>query len=126
LLGAPWIHSEALAADLNRRMIPGVRFEPEKFTPNSALYKGELCEGVKIILTDRNLFQPMQMGMDIASSLEKMYPKKFEPGKMIFLTGNAATVQQLSDGDDPAKIAEGWSNGIEGFRTMRAKYLLYQ
>src|SRR5271154_3574856 len=85
LLGAPWIHSEAFATDLNRRMIPGVRFEPSKFTPESGLYRGEPCEGVRIILTDRNVFQPMQMGIEIASSLEKMYPQNFEPGKMIFL-----------------------------------------
>src|SRR5579864_4831887 len=42
LMGAPWIRGEELAANLNRRAIPGVRFEPEKFTPDSALYKNEL------------------------------------------------------------------------------------
>ena len=50
LLGAPWIRGEELAAYLNRRAIPGVRFEPEKFTPDSGLYKGELCEGVRVVL----------------------------------------------------------------------------
>jgi uncharacterized protein YbbC (DUF1343 family) len=125
LLGAPWIRGEELAADLNGRAIPGVRFGPEKFMPESGLYKSELCEGVGIILTDRDALQTIRMGMEIASVLRKLYPNKFEPAKMIFLIGNTSTVQHLSNGDDPAKIAAGWSKGIEHFRAMRAKYLLY-
>jgi uncharacterized protein YbbC (DUF1343 family) len=126
LLGAPWIRGEELAADLNRRAIPGVRFEPSKFTPESSPYKGELCEGVRVVLTDRDTLQTMRMGMEIAAALENLYPNKFEPAKMIFLTGNTATVQQLSNGDDPAKIVAGWSKGIDEFRATRAKYLLYR
>src|SRR5258708_33743074 len=37
VMGAPWIHAGELSAYLNRRAIPGVRFEPDKFTPYSGL-----------------------------------------------------------------------------------------
>ena len=125
LLGAPWIHGEELAAYLNRRAIPGVRFEPEKFTPDSGLHRGELCEGVRIALTDRNLLQPLRMGIEIASALGKLYPGRFETAKMIFLVGNAETVKQLSDGKNPTAIVASWNKDLEAFRKVRGKYLLY-
>jgi uncharacterized protein YbbC (DUF1343 family) len=125
LVGAPWIRGEELAAHLNRRAIPGVRFEPEKFTPDSGLYKGELCNGVKVVLTDRDALQAMRMGIEIASALTKLYPGKFEPEKIINLVGNAATIKRLVGGEDPAAIVDGWNKDLEEFRKVRAKYLLY-
>ena len=74
LLGAPWIRGEEFAAELNRRAIPGVRFVPEKFTPDSGLYHGELCDGVRITLTDRTAFQTMRVGMEIASRSRSSIP----------------------------------------------------
>jgi uncharacterized protein YbbC (DUF1343 family) len=126
LFGAPWIHAEEFSAQLNRRAIPGVRFEPENFTPDSDLYKGELCHGVKVILTDRNALQSMRMGMEIASVLLKLYPDKFQPAKMIDLMGNAATIKQLVQSGDPSAIVASWKEGLEEFRKVRTKYLLYQ
>jgi uncharacterized protein YbbC (DUF1343 family) len=126
LVGAPWIRGEEFAADLNRRRIPGVRFELAKFTPESGLYKGDLCEGVSIVLTDRDALQPMRMGMEIASALGKLYPGKFDSSKMIELIGSAATIERLARGEAPATIVASWDGNLEAFRTMRAKYLLYR
>jgi uncharacterized protein YbbC (DUF1343 family) len=126
LLGAPWIRAEEFAAYLNRRAIPGVRFEPQKFTPDSGLYKNELCEGERVVLSDRNELQTMRMGIEIASALGKLYPGKFDAAKMIELVGNAATVKQILEGEDPIPIVASWNMDLEAFRKMRAKYLLYR
>ena len=126
LLGAPWIRGEELSAYLNRRAIPGVRFESEKFTPDSGLYQGELCEGVRVALTDRGALQTMRTGIEIAAALSKLYPHKFETAKMVELVGNAATIQQLMEGDNPAAIAASWNKDLEAFRKVRGKYLLYR
>jgi uncharacterized protein YbbC (DUF1343 family) len=126
LLGSPWIRGEEFAAYLNRRAIPGVRFEPEKFTPDSGLYKGELCDGAKVVLTDRDSLQSLRMGIEIASALEKLYPDKFEAIKTLDLLGNAGTARQLAAGADPETIVASWNKDLEAFRKVRAKYLLYQ
>jgi uncharacterized protein YbbC (DUF1343 family) len=125
LLGAPWIRGEELAADLNRRAIPGVRFDPEKFTPDSGLYKGELCEGVGVVSTDRDALQTMRMGIEIASALGKLYPGKFDAAKTIELVGNSATTRQLVASGDPSVIVASWNKDLAAFRKIRAKYLLY-
>jgi uncharacterized protein YbbC (DUF1343 family) len=126
MLGAPWIRGEDFAAYLNRRAIPGVRFEPDKFTPDSGLYKGELCEGVRVVLTDRDALHAMRMGIEIASALGKLYPGKFEAAKIIDLVGNTPTIKKLMNGEDPATIAASWNKDLEAYRKVRAKYLLYR
>ena len=125
VLGAPWIRGEELAMYLNQRAIPGVRFEPQKFTPDSGWYKGELCEGVQIAITDRDALQAIRMGIEIASALRKLYPGKFETAKMIELVGNAETLNQLERGEDPTAIVASWRKSLDLFRKMRTKYLIY-
>jgi uncharacterized protein YbbC (DUF1343 family) len=125
-IGAPWIHGEELAAELNRRAIPGVQFEAQKFTPNSSLYEGVPCDGVRVVLADRDAFSAMRMGIEVATALSKLYPDKFSAAKMLELLGNAATVQQLAAGEDAGAIVASWSRSLESFRVIRAKYLIYQ
>jgi uncharacterized protein YbbC (DUF1343 family) len=125
LFGAPWINGLELAAYLNGRKIPGVRFEPEKFTPDSGLFKGELCEGVRVVLTNRDAMESLLLGMEIASALGKLYPGKFEAAKMIVLIGNASTIKLLEAGEDPVAILATWDKDIEEFQKIREQYLLY-
>ena len=125
-IGAPWIHKEEFADYMNRRSIPGLGFLEDRFTPDSGLYKGVLCEGVRVDVTNRNAMQPLRMGIEIAGALERLYPGKFEVAKMIELVGNAATVERVVKGDSPASIVASWNGDLEAFRKMRAKYLLYQ
>ena len=35
-------------------LIAGVRFVPVSFTPSSSVYAGQLCQGVNVVLLDRN------------------------------------------------------------------------
>ena len=125
-LGAPWIHSAEFVGYMNRRSIPGVRFSPDRFTPESGLYKGEICEGAKVLLADKSSLQSMRMGMEIAAALAKLYPGKFELANMIELVGNAATIKRLTEGDSPSGIVSSWGADLEIFRKLRAKYLLYR
>jgi len=111
---------------MNRRAIPGVRFEPDRFTPDSGLYQGDLCQGARVIVTNRAALQSVRMGIEIAAALMKLYPGKFDLAKMIVLVGNAATIERLSKGESAVAIVAGWDKDLTAFRKMRAKYLLYQ
>jgi uncharacterized protein YbbC (DUF1343 family) len=123
--GAPWISSAQLVSELNRRNIPGVRFAPAQFTPASGLHRGELCEGARIEVTDREVYGAMRTGLEIAAALKQLYPANFDPQKMMFLLGSETTIEQLERGDAPAAIIAGAKEGLAPFMAMRAKYLLY-
>ncbi|MGH9791392.1 MAG: serine hydrolase, partial [Candidatus Acidiferrales bacterium] len=125
-LGAPWINGVQLAAFLNKRFVPGVRFVPVRFTPRDGLYKGKACEGVSLVITDRAALHSMLMGLELMQALWKLYPLHFDIDKTITLIGNADTVARVKKGDNPAWIVSDWTDALNTFRQMRAKYLLYE
>ena len=125
ILGAPWIRPADLAAELNGRKIPGVGFAPAQFTPVSGLYSSTDCQGVTIELTSRSSFRSMLMGLEIAGALHRNYPDRFQLAKMIELLGSQSTIDQMERGVPPVEIEDSWAADLSRFRTMRAKYLLY-
>ncbi len=125
VVGAPWIKSKELADYLNARMIQGVRFVPITFTPTSSNYKDKLCGGVNIILTDRNFADVVEMGLEIASALKKLYPNDYKSDRLIQLLGNQAAIDKLNAGVDPRQIAQDAQEEIDRFVQVRKKYLLY-
>jgi uncharacterized protein YbbC (DUF1343 family) len=124
--GAPWIRSTDVIAELNRSKIPGVTFAPAQFTPTDGLYKGEVCDGVALAVTNRESFRSMLTGLEIIEALQRLYPHDFRVAKTIELLGSQSTVDQLERGDDPREIIAGWSAELDRFRAMRLKYLLYR
>jgi uncharacterized protein YbbC (DUF1343 family) len=125
LFGAPWIHATELADYLNRRFVPGVRFVPTSFTPRAGLYKDQLCQGLALVITDRASLDSMWIGLEIAAALRKLYRQDFKLEKIINLLGSKATLDRLKRGDAPALIVADWTDELEAFKRMRAKYLLY-
>ena len=69
VVGAPWIKSRELAAYLNGRGIQSVRFVPIVFTPSASNFAGERCEGVNLIVLDRNTLDSPELGIELASAL---------------------------------------------------------
>jgi uncharacterized protein YbbC (DUF1343 family)/CubicO group peptidase (beta-lactamase class C family) len=125
LVGAPWIKSRELAAYLNGRGIAGVRFVPVTFTPTAAVYNGQKCEGVNVILTERNALDAPELGIELASALRKLYPEDFKLERMTALLVNQVAYDGLVAGKDPRRIAQDWQEGLEKFEVIRKKYLIY-
>jgi uncharacterized protein YbbC (DUF1343 family)/CubicO group peptidase (beta-lactamase class C family) len=124
--GAPWIDGAALAAALNARRIPGVRFYPVAFTPAAgAKFGGEVCRGVFTVVTDRDRLRPVRVGVEIASALWRLHGTQFKIDDAVSLLGSKALVDRIRNGDDPAAIAASWSADEARWRAMSAKYLLY-
>ena len=124
--GAPWMNGEQVAAALNERHLPGLRFTPKDFIPIGGPHSGERCGGVSILVTDRFTARTMRLGLEIAEILERFYPKDFDADKLLGLAGNADTVQQVKDGVAPEKIVAGWSDALKTFDQVRRKYFLYK
>jgi uncharacterized protein YbbC (DUF1343 family)/CubicO group peptidase (beta-lactamase class C family) len=125
LVGAPWIKSRELGAYLNAREIAGVRFVPSTFTPTSAVYANQKCEGVNIILTDRNALDAPELGIELASALRKLYPSDYKIDRITELLVNQSVYDALVAGEDPRRIAQDWQEGLEKFEAIRKKYLIY-
>ena len=124
--GAPWINGDEVAAELNARHLPGLRFTGQPFIPVVGLYGGQRCGGVAVRVIDKQAVRSMSMGIEIAAILKKLYPANFDPAKLLLLVANADTIRQLQEGASPEQIIAGWSNQLNDFDILRRKYYLYK
>jgi uncharacterized protein YbbC (DUF1343 family) len=125
VVGAPWIKARELSAYLNRRGISGVRFVPISFTPAGSRFANQLCQGVNLVVLERNLIDAPELGVELASALHKLYPNEFRLDKLMELMSSKPLVDAIGAGQDPRLIAEDWRDALEQFQTVRKKYLIY-
>ena len=125
VVGAPWIQGDKLAEVLNQRGLQGVRFVPVRFTPSASVFKGELCGGVNIVVTDRAMFRPLLTGIEMAVALRKLYPNEWKVDGYLKLLVNADTLERVKRGDSARDIVASWNNSLEAFRKTRREILLY-
>ena len=124
VIGAPWIKPAELANYLNGRRIPGVRFVPIQFMPTSAVYANQQVGGVNLVLTDREVLDSPELGIELASALHTLYPEQWHLDKMGDLLVNDEVMGKLKSGTDPRTIAEQYREKLEDFEKVRSKYLL--
>jgi uncharacterized protein YbbC (DUF1343 family) len=123
--GAPWIDALGLARELNRRRLPGVRFMPRRRTPDSSVYSGTVCNGVDIIVTDRDSFAAAQTTIALATALYALHGDDWETERMPPLWGRTDLIDQLRGGMGPDRIAATWQAELDAFLAARSRYLLY-
>ncbi len=134
LIGAPFINSTELAAELNKLELPGVTFRAASFTPSFSKHAGELSNGVEIHVTHEESYQPVETGLHIVKTIHDMYPDNFEfraensNGVSFFdnLIGNGWVREAIEDGDSVEEIQAEWEEELNEFKKVRKQYLLYK
>jgi uncharacterized protein YbbC (DUF1343 family) len=129
-IGAPYINAAQLAAYLTSRHIPGVAFTATRFAvdedSNRYPYHGQTIPGVHIALTDRDALNSPELGVELLSALQRLYPKQFDLTKAQRLVVSVNTMLALGNNDDPHSIAASWAGDLAAFKKRRALYLLYR
>ncbi|HEY5912345.1 MAG TPA: exo-beta-N-acetylmuramidase NamZ domain-containing protein [Verrucomicrobiae bacterium] len=125
VIGAPYVDDLKLAAELNGAGLEGVRFVPVQFTPSYSVHKGQLCKGVYILLTDREKCKVVDVGVEIARTLQRLHPENFPADKMRHLLLHTSTLEAIKSGKPLTDIRAGWEKDLARFREVRAKYVLY-
>ncbi len=124
-IGAPWIDGARLAQALNARALPGVRFYPVQFTPAAAPYAGQNCQGVHLLITDRNRFHPVRTALEIVVALHQLFGGNYQLEKSPAMLGSKQILEKVLSGDGAADIAAGWEADERAWLQLRRKYLLY-
>lgn len=125
VVGAPWIDSMTFSRYLNARQIDGIRFVPVNFTPAASTYANQRCGGVNIVITNRDSLDAPEVGLEIASALNYLYPKQYQVTMLEGLMRNKSSLDAIVAGEDPRRIAETWQDAVSAFIAERKKYLLY-
>ncbi|MEO2017303.1 MAG: DUF1343 domain-containing protein [Fuerstiella sp.] len=125
VIGAPWIRPRQLAAALNARAIPGVTFVPIRFAPQSSKYANEACGGINIVITNRKRFEPLIVGFEISTQLQRLYPNDWKGRDAMRLLGNRQTLDAILAGQSAGNVQRIATEGVNRFLERRQTFLLY-
>ncbi len=99
---------------------------PVRFKPNASVFKDEQLGGVNIIITDRDAFESVRTGVEIACALRKLYPNDWQVDRYGRLLVNGPILEMLKRGESPEAIEAAWKKSLDEFQKRQAPYLLYK
>jgi uncharacterized protein YbbC (DUF1343 family)/CubicO group peptidase (beta-lactamase class C family) len=126
LIGAPWIEPVSLAERLNQLKLPGVTFEPVRFTPTGDIYARIACGGVRFVVTDREAIRPVTVALAVASVLRERYRGQWRAEKIQNLLVNRTTMWAFLRGEPLHRLIAWTAIDRENFLKRRASYLIYK
>ncbi len=125
-----WFKAADVAAALTARHIPGATFtpttEPIAEDSNHYPFHGQTIEAVRVTTTNPTTLDTPELGIEILSTLHRLYPTQFHLDRVKTLLCNAATLAALEANTDPRTIAATWITPLAHFRTAANPYLLYR
>jgi len=126
VVGAPWIDGVKLGRALNEKHLAGVRFVPVRFTPRASVHQGVECGGINIVVSDRNAFEPISTGLEIATQLIALFPKDLAVDRFNRLLVNQKVFEAFKKGGEGRALRQIWQDDLAGFRGVRSRYLIYE
>jgi uncharacterized protein YbbC (DUF1343 family) len=132
-IGAPFINSDELIAELKKFSLEGVILKSVSFTPvrikgvaEKPKYENEICNGIHIEITNAEKFKGFEFGVKLLAALVKLYPESFKFNSYFDkLSGDKDLRESLIQNKSVEEIISGWQQEIEKFKLIRKKYLLY-
>ena len=128
-IGAPWLDGEALADAMNGYGLPGVRFEPVRFTPSApsdGKFDGVEVEGVRLVATSLE-YDPTHAAVALLVETHRMSGPQWGWLQAHFdrLAGTDRLRQAIDAGAGLDEIRRGWQDELEAFKRARERYLIY-
>ena len=127
-IGAPWLDAPAVAAAMNARGLPGIRFDTSTFTmqPKAGKHPGKSIRAIRFVVTDRQAYRPVRTSLLLIDEIRRRHPAEFAWTATIDrLTGSDKVRRAVEEGWLP-RLLEEWDREAAEFRESRTPYLLYR
>ncbi len=136
IFGAPWIDPDEIETALRQYRLAGVDFRPIFFRPTFHKFKGQVCGGLQLHITDRARFKPVLTAVAVLCAIRQGYPKKFawlgppyedERRRRPFdiLAGNAVLRRDIEKLTPLPAIERRWQAELGAFKKEAKRRLLY-
>ena len=137
-LGAPWVDSDALTAELRSRNMPGLWVMKTTFIPSGTditgrknypyQYIDEVCHGVRFVVTDRRAVRPVEAGIHMLDAILEVHPDRYKVDRLRGLVGAQWVIDALKERKPVDKIVEHWRNqkAFKDFAEARESVLMYE
>jgi uncharacterized protein YbbC (DUF1343 family) len=126
-VGAAWLDAPRVAAVMNARRLPGIRFESITMPvePTAAKFPGQTIPAIRFVVTDREAYRPVRTSLLLIDEIRRQHPSDFAWSRTIDrLTGSDRVRLAIEGGSLPA-LLEAWDREAAEFTESRKPFLLY-
>ena len=124
--GAPWLDPRGVLADLAVLRVPGVRFSATTYTPSAAPYAGQPCQGIRLQVTNPDVYRPTRTALAIAQVLRARHAGNWKGEGLTRLLGDQRTYDALLAGTQSGALPRLWGAELHTFAQKREQVLLYR
>ena len=138
VFGAPWLKARRMAGRLNALGLPGVNFQPTRYRPRSIpgvaknpAFVGQTIHGVRVLVTDQDTFQPLEVGIHALSLLIRearsrgISPLFKKVAMFDAIAGTKRLRSKLLNGATGQSIIASWRTEAAEFEEKSKGYRLY-
>jgi uncharacterized protein YbbC (DUF1343 family) len=136
LFGAPFINPQKILEFMGNQKIPGAILREAAFEPTSNKWKGKICKGFQIHVTDHESYRPYQTSLKLLQAIllihkdefkwkSTPYEYEFKKRPIDLILGDKSIRQGLESGVALYELEKGWGGNLEKFLTTRQNVLLY-
>ena len=130
-IGAPWLMASRVAELAGNAGLPGVRFEPVRFTPSDpgdGKYPGLEIAGIRLVMTDQRSYDPAAAAVTLLAAVYQVHPDSigFRAAGFDRLAGGPALREAIVSGRSGLEISRDWVEARERWKRYRESVLLYR
>ncbi|NTW36382.1 MAG: DUF1343 domain-containing protein [Syntrophobacteraceae bacterium] len=137
LFGAPFLDQKGFLSFLGDASLPGAVFRPVCYEPRFDKWKGELCYGFQVHVTERELFRPYLTGLAVLQAFLTLHPREFswlpppyeyeyEKMPVDILLGDGRVREELEKGVSIWEMEQRWLADLKVFERLRQEILIYE
>ena len=127
IFGAPWIEASLMYEAFVQSKPGGIVIKEISYVPETGIYSGETCYGLKIAVTDAHSFKPVSTSFQLLHLItrlfpdnceERLYPTVANPsgsGHLDKLTGIPHSFGKIKTGSIPTTHVSDWKEQIQPF-----------
>jgi uncharacterized protein YbbC (DUF1343 family) len=136
IFGAPYLDTNSIKMALAPEAIAGCHLQDYTFRPTFNKWKGELCRGFMIHITDPQVYRSCYMTTDLLRVIVEIHGESFRWKKPPYeyeykktpidiIVGDLSFRRDLESGIPVSSMAEKWLSDLESYKQWRAPFLLY-
>ena len=128
---APWIDGEILAEKLETYNLPGIRFIAVQEKPYYGLYSGQVTNGIELVITQTDSFDPFLTGTAILKTLYELYPDRIPlqnqaAAEAIDCLAGSSSIREMIISNQPLmQIYSSLQPNLTLFIQRRSEFLIY-
>ncbi len=134
LIGSPFINSKKVINELSKLNVKGIKLSEKQFIPKTIphkaykpKYENEVCNGIKLKIINRKIFNPVDFSVNLIYTFNKLYPEKFSfrNNWIDKLWGSSSLRKMIKENKTPDEIIKSWQFQLNKFKKERKQFLLY-